>query len=311
MNIQNALLWGYLLVSIVIVPGIITGLIRKVKARLQNRIGAPVWQPLLDLIKLFRKEETLSETASWLFRFSSALNLSIAVYLAITSPWISPRPDTGACDLFLFLYLFAAMRLFTMLGAMDTGSPFGPFAASREATLSFMVEPAAILSLASLALVARSSDLTVVFSNYTSQHWALWVLSGSAFLLASLVELSRMPIDDPTTHLELTMVHEAMILEASGKNLALVEFANALKLSILFGISAQCFLHAIPGLMVNASPTIHGIAGLTGLSLVAGSVGIFESLSVKLNWRAAPEFIAYSLAVALIATLAALGADFV
>lgn len=137
-------------VSLVLVPPFLTGVIRKTKARLQNRIGAPLLQPFFDLVKLFRKEETLSNTASWVFRFSAALSVAVAFYLAIVVPWSAPRLQFWPCDLFLLLYLFAGMRLFTLLAAMDTASPFGAIAASREATLSFLVEPAAILSLAAL-----------------------------------------------------------------------------------------------------------------------------------------------------------------
>lgn len=293
---------------LVLLPPLMLGVIRKTKARLQNRIGAPIYQPILDLLKLFRKDETLSETASWVFRFSAAAGLSMVLYLAFTTPWIKPQPHFASCDLFLLLYMFAAMRLFTLLAAMDTASAFGAFAASREATLSFLVEPAAILSLAALGTVAQTSDLTIVFSQLAGKHAALWIISGTAFFLASLVELSRMPIDDPTTHLELTMVHEAMILEASGKNLALIEYATAIKLCVLLGLSAQCYLYAIPN-SVFWSPAALAAASIAGLTFMAVIVGIFESLAVKLNWRKAPEFIAYALTLSFLASMIAVGAD--
>lgn len=293
-------------VSLVLVPPFLTGVIRKTKARLQNRIGAPLLQPFFDLVKLFRKEETLSNTASWVFRFSAALSVAVAFYLAIVVPWSAPRLQFWPCDLFLLLYLFAGMRLFALLAAMDTASPFGAIAASREATLSFLVEPAAILSLTALGVVAQSSDLNVIFASTEHKHLSLWLLSGTAFLLASLVELSRMPIDDPTTHLELTMVHEALILEASGKNLALLEYANSLKLCVLFGISAQCYLHAVPGVF-SLDPLVVGCASFMVLCLLACLLGVFESLAVKLNWRKAPEFIAYALTLSFVASIVAAG----
>jgi formate hydrogenlyase subunit 4 len=289
-------------------PALASGWIRKIKARLQGRIGPPIWQPLFDLLKLLKKGETLSQSASWMFRFAAAANVAIVFYLAVLTPWFSPKPTFGASDIFMLLYLLAGMRLLTLLAAMDTGSSFGAFAASREATLSFLVEPAAILSLVALAVVARSADLNVVFSTPLegAAPAAVWILAGSALFLASLVDLSRMPIDDPTTHLELTMVHEAMILEASGKNLALLEYTNSVKLLVLLGISAQCYLHAIPGfsrlsLLSQAGMSCGAIIAL--LTLIA----VFESVSVKLAWRKAPEFIAYSLTLALIASLVALG----
>ena len=296
----------YALVALIL-PPLCLGVIRKVKARLQNRIGAPVWQPLFDLFKLLRKQETLSDTASWVFRFAAVFNCSAAIYLAVTVPWLVPSPVSMiGLDIFMLLYLLAAMRLFTLLAAMDTGSAFGAFAASREATLSFLVEPVAMLSLVSLAVVTPSTQLGAIFAftESAASRPALWVIAGTAILLASLVELSRMPIDDPTTHLELTMVHEAMLLEASGKNLALFEYANSLKLAVLFGLSAQCFLHAMP-IMLNA--TSQAIASVGALLALCIAVGAFESVAVKLNWRKAPEFIAYGITLALVGAIMAVG----
>jgi formate hydrogenlyase subunit 4 len=294
-------------VTALLLPPLALGVIRKVKARLQNRIGAPIWQPLLDVVKLLRKDETLSDTASWMFRFAAVFSCAAAIYLALATPWLSPKPaGVFTLDIFMLLYLLAAMRLFTLLAAMDTGSAFGAFAASREATLSFLVEPVSMLTLVSLAIVTPSTQLDAIFAFTASNaaRPALWGIAGTAILLASLVELSRMPIDDPTTHLELTMVHEAMLLEASGKNLALFEYANTLKLAVLFGLSAQCYLHAIP---VALTPLSQAMASAGALFLVCLGVGVFESLSVKLNWRKAPEFIAYGITLAVVGSIMAVG----
>jgi formate hydrogenlyase subunit 4 len=292
------------LICFFFVPPLLVGTVRKTKAKLQNRVGAPLWQPALDMVKLLRKQETVSETTTWMFRFSAAILISIAVTLAIMTPWIAPKATFGPCDIFVVVYLLAAFRFFTLLLSLDTASPFGTFAASREATLSILVEPAMVLGLASLAVQAHTSNLNEVFSQLGSGNTILFAMSGSAILLASLVDLSRMPIDDPTTHLELTMVHEAMILEASGKNLALIELAGWIKLSIMLGLSCQCFLHAFPRIQ---NPILAGVVSLAALALLAVALGIFESLSVKLHWRKTPEFIAYALTLAFAASFAALG----
>jgi len=290
-------------------PPVTLGTICKVKARLQNRIGAPLWQPIFDILKLLRKDETLSKTASWVFRFAAAINCSLAIYLVVSVPWLQPKPEWGGIDLFTFVYLLAAMRLFTLLAAMDTGSAFGAFAASREATLSFLVEPASVLSLASLGIVSNSPQLNIIFGfhNMHAFHPGLWAISGTALLLASIVELSRMPIDDPTTHLELTMVHEAMLLEASGRNLLLFEYANTLKLTVLFGLSAQCYLHLIP-LPVDSRWEVYAIGSVVMLLVVAVTVAVFEALAVRLHWTKAPDFIAYAITLAVIGSILALGA---
>jgi formate hydrogenlyase subunit 4 len=268
-------------------------------------VGAPVWQPVRDIVKLLHKQDVLSDRA-WLFRFCAAICAVLAIYAAATIPWIYCKPQFGTSDLFLAFYLFAGMRLFTLLAAMDTGSAFGAFAASRESTLSFMAEPAAVLALTALAIGARSSDLCVIFSASHPLPPLLWACSGCAFLLASIVELSRMPIDDPSTHLELTMIHEAMVLEASGKSLALFEFANSLKLAVLFGLSSQCFLNAVLS-RVGLNQFAYGMASLGALVFTTVIIGILESLCVKLHWRKAPEFIAYALVLSLVSATIALG----
>lgn len=297
----------FFVASALVLPPLALGTTRKVKARLQNRIGAPVWQPVLDLIKLVRKDETLSTTASWIFRFAAVFTCSTAVYLIFNTPWIAPRPHwSGGIDIITLIYLLGGMRLFTLLAAMDTGSAFGAFAASREATLSFLVEPVSMLSLISLSIMARSTQLDVIFGTAPAAHHypALWIVCGMSILLASLVELSRMPIDDPTTHLELTMVHEAMLLEASGKNLALFEYANTLKLGLLFGLSGQCFLQALP---LNVGTAMTAAISVIALLTISVLVGAFESVSVKLNWRKAPEFIAYGITLAAVGAIVAVG----
>ena len=193
--------------------------------------------------------------------------------------------------------------------ASSNRSVFGGFGASREVTLSLLVEPAVVLSLVSLGVAANSTDFGVIFSYGATSHsgiTVLWLLSAAGLFLASLVELSRMPVDDPTTHLELTMVHEAMILENSGGNLALVEGAHWLRLCILLGLCSQCLLHA--GYTIWSMSTI--TLGLFSLGLLAGMVlliAIIESNMVKLRWTKVPEFIAYSVAMSLLSMLVAVG----
>jgi formate hydrogenlyase subunit 4 len=156
-------------------------------------------------------------------------------------------------------------------------------------------------------MVTGSTQIDAIFSLTGPQNAypALWAVCGSAILLASLVELSRMPIDDPTTHLELTMVHEAMLLECSGKNLALFEYANTLKLALLFGLSAQCFLHIFATAVSFPTYMLLSVIGLLTVCII---VGTFESVAVKLNWRKAPEFIAYGITLSVVAAIISVGA---
>jgi formate hydrogenlyase subunit 4 len=296
------------LASLLLMPPLIVGLIRKTKARLQNRIGAPLLQPYFDLFKLLSKAETISKHTSWIFRSTAAVNVSILLILAFLAPWTSFHPFNISGDLFLIIYLLAVTRFFTVLSALDAGSAFGGFGASREVTLALLVEPAVMLCLASLGSIAQTSDLAAAFS-FSNEALAnqpgLWLIAGSGLFLASLVELCRMPADDPTTHLELTMVHEAMILENSASNLALMEYTHFLKILILLGISSQCLLHAIP-FFWHTTTLIRAVASLGGVLGLAVGIAVIESLAVKLRWTKLPEFIAYSVAMSIFCVFIAL-----
>lgn len=313
--------WILFVSSIVILPPVCLTLIRKTKARLQSRVGPPLLQPFYDLIKLYRKSETVSSTMSGVFRLASVAGLATIILLAWLTPWLSYKPWSPSADLFLIIYLFALARVFSLLGALDSGSAFGAFGASREVTLGLLVEPALMLGLVALGLFCGSSDLRMIFSyphaigvgaaavtGAASGAGAagIWLLVGIAILLASLIELSRMPVDDPTTHLELTMVHEAMVLEASGRNLALIEFAHALRMSIFFGLSAQCFVHALAS-VCQINTLTQGILSVVGICGIAIFVGVLESLAVKLQWRKVPEFVAYVVSMSLLAAFVAAG----
>ncbi len=295
--------------TFLLLPPLIVGVIRKTKARFQNRMGAPLLQPYYDLLKLLSKSETISKHTSWIFRSTAAVNLSMLIILAYLAPWTSFRPFAMGSDLFLVIYLLALTRFFTVLSALDAGSAFGGFGASREVTLALLVEPSVILCLASLGSISQSSDLAFVFSFKNTEllnQPGLWFIAGCGLFLASLVELSRMPADDPTTHLELTMVHEAMILENSAANLALVEYAHFLKILILLGISSQCLLHAVP-FFWHTTELIRASASIGCILLMAISIAVIESVAVKLRWTKLPEFIAYSVAMSIFCVFIALG----
>lgn len=240
------------------------------------------------------------------FRLSTVVGLSITLILAWLIPWIPIRPWSPHADIFTVIYLFALEKFFTLLGAMDSGSAFGAFGASREATLNLLVEPAMCLSLVSLSIVANSTDLDAIFScSHAPGLSLIWFCAGTSIFLTSLAELGRMPVDDPTTHLELTMIHEAMILEASAKNLCLLEFTRMLKMSMFLTLSAQCYLRVWTG-FTDLGLFERELLVLTGTLLMAIFVGILESLTVKLQWRKVPEFVAYIMTVSLISVFLAM-----
>lgn len=294
-----------ILINIALIPLLLMGVIRKIKARMQNRIGAPILQAFYDFGKMIRKSETISETATWVFVWAPRLNLAVVVIAALLIPWsgaLIPASWDNASNFLLVIYLLTLGKFISMLAAMDTASAFGGLGASREALISLLVEPAMIVGLGALAVRAKSMDLSVIYGTQGSQFVALLV--GASFIIASLAELSRMPIDDPTTHLELTMVHEAMILENSGRNLALVELAVAIRTCIYFGLASQTLLHVMPG-YVGLTEPVRYIVGLVALFATGIFVAIAEGVLVKLNWRRVPNFIAFAISLSLLAALIA------
>jgi formate hydrogenlyase subunit 4 len=302
-------LWVVVLLVIAVLPPCTIGVIRKTKATLQARIGASIFQPLLDLAKLLMKGEVVSEHSSWMLRGAAAANVGLIILIALATPWIPGIPALLPMDIFLLVYLFVVLRFLTVLGALDTASPFGGFAASREVTLAVLVEPAVILCLAALAVVAHTTSLQDIFafsSPVMQDKGGLWVMVACGLYLSSLVELSRMPADDPTTHLELTMVHEAMILENSGPNLALAEYANAVKLVVLFGLCGQCLLHAVPTFW-SLRPELQAVCGLVSVVAMAGLTAVIEATFTKLRWTKLPDFIAYAVTFGLLSAAFAVG----
>jgi formate hydrogenlyase subunit 4 len=293
------------IVNLLFIPLLLAGVIRKVKALMQNRLGAPILQPFYDVAKFLSKSETISKNASWVFIFAPRIGLAVALMAAVLIPWTGvflPGSFAPATNFFFVIYLLALGKFFSMLAAMDTGSAFGGLGASREAAISMLVEPTLVIGLGALALGSGSSNLLTIFS--TDLNPIIAGLVGGALVVVALAELSRMPVDDPTTHLELTMVHEAMILENSGRNLALTEYAVALRSCLFFGLAAQTFLQIIPDFY--AIPVlIRYLIGVAGLMTFGAAVAVAEGILVKLKWRSVPNFLAFGAVLSLLAALIA------
>ena len=291
--------------NLLVVPLLLVGVIRKGKALMQNRVGAPVLQPFYDVAKLLRKAETVSGSASWVFTWAPRLGLSVALLAAVLVPWASPLLPTGwalATNFLLVLYLISLGKFLSLLAAMDTGSAFGGLGASREATISMLVEPALVIGLGALAVGAGSTDLLTIYAAPADPFIA--GLVGIALVVAALAELSRMPVDDPTTHLELTMVHEAMILENSGRNLAITEYAVALRTCVYFGLAVQTLLHVWPAFTALSLLPRYAVS-LAGLFAAGVAIAVAEGILVKLRWRSVPHFLAFATALSLLGALIA------
>lgn len=238
----------------VIAAPLFMGLVKWIKCQLQNRQSPSIWQPYLNLNKLFRKEVLLATTTSQLFRVIPYLVFSISVSICAIVPLFSINTSTTAiADVIVIVGLFALARFFLALAGMDAGTSFGGMGSSREMLIATIAEPALLMVFFAVAMTAMSTNLTIIINQLTFNH--LWlqpslVFAALGFILVAIAETGRIPVDNPATHLELTMVHEAMILEYSGRYLALIEWAAQIKFmlyAVLFinlfspwGIARSC-----------------------------------------------------------------------
>lgn len=283
------------------------GVVGRLKARLQMRRGLPVLQRYRDLIKLAGKETVLSEHASPLARVTPYLMIGAAVTLCTWTPVLTTRPGLAfAGDLVMTVALLAAMRVLLALAALEAGTTFGGMAASRHLALSALAEPALMLAIFTLALTAHSTDLARIAAAVEAAP-AAWIspshlLALTAVWIVVVSETGRVPVDNPVTHLELTMIHEGMTLDVSGHHLALLEWAGAVRQLVLLTLVANLFLPW--GIADTLEPAALGLALLAWLGkllLFAVAVALTESLTAKMRLFRVPEFLGMAFLLALIA----------
>jgi len=307
--ILDLIVQGAQMMLVLLLAPLLLGYTRKVKARLLRRRGPPLLQPYRDLIRLCRKEVVLAENASWLFRS--------APYMIFGATWVAaalvPTFATGlyfswTADLIAIIALLGTARLFLALVGMDIGTSFGGIGSSREMLFSSIAEPAMIMIVFTLALVAGSTQLSTIADTMLSSHVGLRVSLGLALvglIIVAIAENARIPVDNPATHLELTMVHEAMVLEYSGRHLAMIELAAALKLLLYTSIIACIF---VPwGLASNgAGITAFAIGLITYLGKLAVGgflLAFFETSIAKMRVFRVPEFLGTALMLGFLGTL--------
>lgn len=287
---------------------LLLGFTRWVKARLLRRRGPPVVQPYRDLLRLIRKEVVLAEGASWLFR--------TAPYLIFAATWVAaalvPTFATGlhfswSADLIAITALLGSTRFFLALAGMDVGTSFGGIGASREVMFASFAEPAMIMIVFTVALVAGTTQLSDVAA-FMLGHSTLRVSLGLALvalIIVAIAENARIPVDNPATHLELTMVHEAMVLEYSGRHLAVIELAAALKLLLYVSLVSCIFFPwglAPPGSGVGAH-VLGGAVYLVKLAVGGFLLVVFETSIAKMRVFRVPEFLGAALMLGLLGTL--------
>ena len=307
--IRDLAIQGAQMLLVLLLAPLFTGFVRKVKARLLRRQGPPLIQPYRDLIRLIRKEVVLAESASWLFR--------VIPYVVFAATWVAasliPTFRTGllfswSADLIAIIALLGSGRFFLALAGLDVGTSFGGIGSSREVMIASLAEPAMIVIVFTLALIAGSTQLSTIAAFMTSPAVGLRVslaMALFALIMVAVAENGRIPIDNPATHLELTMVHEAMVLEYSGRHLALIELAASLKL-ILY-VSLIICLFAPWGIeAAGAAPPAMalGAAFYVGKLAVGGFLlALFETSIAKMRVFRVPEFLGVALMLGLLATL--------
>ena len=296
------------LAAIALAP-LFMGWVNQCRAWLQNRSAPPLLQPYRTLHKLMRKELVMAEHASPLYRRTPyVLFGAMATAAAIVPSLGTDMPFASAADAIALVGLFATARVFIALGAMDIGTAFGSLGARREMMVGFLAEPALLMVIFTASLIVGSTALPTIAATLSARELALYpslAFAGVAFLMVLLAENARIPIDNPATHLELTMIHEAMVLEYSGRHLALIEWAAALK---LFNYACIGFALFVPwGLAPAGASPLALLPALGWLALKLAGAGfvlaLIETVSAKLRIFRAPEFLAMAFMLAVLGLL--------
>src|SRR5574342_164867 len=290
----------------------IVGLIRKVKARFQCRQGASIFQPYADLAKLFRKQPVISPTTSWIFTAAPYIVFASTVAAGLLMPvFVSRTPLNFAGNIIALVYLLALGTFFLMLAGLDAGSALGGMGSSREASVASLTEPAMILSIFAIALTAGSTNLSTIVHKTALLEGVVTdpsphLMALAALFIVAIAETGRVPVDNPATHLELTMIHEAMILEYSGRVLALVEWAAGMKLFLFLTLLSNLFFPWGVALVNTPVALFTAFLALAvKLLLFAGAVALVETSVAKLRLFRVPELLAGSFTVALLAVVTA------
>jgi formate hydrogenlyase subunit 4 len=229
-------------IIIILFSPLVNGVIKKLKANMQGRIGPGVLQPYYDLLRLFKKDMVVSTVTSWIFKATPYIVFTATIAAAMLVPIVSSASSYGMMgDVIALIYLFALARFFMALAGLDAGTGFGGEGSSREMTVAILVEPMMMLALFTASISAGSTNLARIAAASSAVYSPSHVLALSAFIVAIIAETGRVPVDNPDTHLELTMIHEGMILEYSGRYLALMEWAHSIKQMVLFTLAVDIF----------------------------------------------------------------------
>jgi formate hydrogenlyase subunit 4 len=292
--------------TLTLAPGLI-GVVRRVKARLQGRRGPSLLQPYRDLRKLFCKESMVSHNASWIFRATPYILFGSLTVVSLFVPLIAaPLPFDSIGDLLVVVYLLLLGTFFVSLAGLDPGTAFGGMGASREMTIAALAEPTIALAIFGLSVGAGSTNLGQIVARTLERPLDTLspghLLAFASLFIVMLAETGRLPVDNPSTHLELTMIHEAMILEYSGRHLALIEWAASMKFFIFLSLLANLFVPWGVAVSLNPAALVVALAVLLlKLAILATVVAVLETRVAKLRLFRVPELLSVSFLLALLA----------
>jgi len=311
-HVMTQILVAVFQVAVVAVGGpLLVGLMRKVRSRLEGRVGAPIYQPLLDLRKLFAKQRMRPRDSSWVFGVGPVVLVATVVAVTAVSPLVTSRPPLGqSSDFFAVVFVLLLGSVLLALSALDTGTAFGGMGSSRSMTIGALCEPALLVAILAMAVAARTSNLPALV-RIGLNHPAVIasparILALTSFLVVILAESGRLPVDNPSTHLELTMIHEAMVLEYSGADLGLIVVGESMRLVFLLGLLVNLL---VPWGVADRPGVLAFGLGLLALvakvAIVGAAIAVFEVFTAKMRLFRLPELLAGGFVLALLGALTA------
>lgn len=296
-------------ILLIAIAPLMAGIVSKLKAGMQNRPGSSVLQPYRDLIKLCRKDRVVSGSCSWIFRAVPIVCMSSMLILAAMTPFVYTGVLAPYGGLVTVVYMFTMYRFAMVLGGLEGGNTFGGMGSSREMMMSVLIEPALLLGIATLAVLSGAgTDMGDISEAIASMGMAAvgpaLILAACSFMITLLAENARIPFDNPTTHLELTMVHEAMLLEYSGRDLAMMEYSSMLRMTIFMAMLGSLFLPwGISTTGDPASLVLGLVLAMAKMLAIAFVVALVESVLCKSRLFKVPNLLTVSFALSLIAMI--------
>ena len=290
---------------------LLLGLMRKVRGRLEGRVGAPIYQPLLDLRKLFAKQRMRPRDSSWVFGAGPVVLVATVVAVTAVSPLATTNPPLGqSSDFFAVVFVLLLGSVLLALSALDTGTAFGGMGSSRSMTIGALCEPALLVAILAMAIAARTSNLPALvrvgLNHPTVIASPARILALASFLVVILAESGRLPIDNPSTHLELTMIHEAMVLEYAGADLGLIILGESMRLVFLLGLFVNLL---VPWGVADRPGALYFAVGLLALvakvAVVGVTIAVFEVFTAKMRLFRLPELLAGGFVLALLGAVTA------